>query len=106
MKMRVDQGSAFTSVRWTRRADAVGTIVQTSGVESHNSIGSGERYHATSRRIFYKTKHENSKMHRKIALRISVKAMNDTMGLNGLVPSYLVFGCVPRFPAVDSKLPE
>ncbi len=42
MKMRVDHGSAFTSVRWTRSADAVGTIVQTSGVESHNSIGSGE----------------------------------------------------------------
>ncbi len=28
------------------------------------------------------------------------------MGSNGLVPSYLVFGCVPRFPAVDSKLPD
>ncbi len=28
------------------------------------------------------------------------------MGPNGLVPSYLVFGCVPRFPAVDSKLPD
>ncbi len=37
-------------------------------------------------------------MDRKIALRISVKAMNDTMGPNGSLPSYLVLGCVPRFP--------
>ncbi len=32
MKMRMDQGSAFTSVRWTRRTDSSVTIVQTSGV--------------------------------------------------------------------------
>ncbi len=30
--------------------------------------------------------------------------MNDTIGSKGLVPSYVVFGCVPKFPAVDSKL--
>lgn len=44
-------------------------------------------------------------MDRKVVLRIAVNAMNDTMGPNGLVPSYLVFGCVPRFPAVDSEYP-
>ncbi len=52
-------GSAFTKVRWTRRADAVGTVAQTSGVESHNSLGPGERYHAPLRRIFNKIMHEN-----------------------------------------------
>ena len=104
--MRVDQGSAFTSVRWTRRADAVGTIAQTSVVESHNSIGFSERYYAPLCRVFNKIKHENPKMDRRIAFRIFVKAMNDTLGPNGYVPSFLVFGCVPRFPAVDSKPPE
>ncbi len=106
MKMRVDRRSVFIIVRWTRRADTVGTIVQTSGVESHNSIGSAERYHGPLRRTFNEIKHENQKLNRKIALRIAVKAMNDTLEPNGLVPSYLVFGCVPRFPAVDSKLPN
>ncbi len=85
MKRRVDQGSAFTNVRWTRRSDAIGSIVQTSGVELHNSLGSGEWYHAPLCRIFNKIKHANPKMDRKIALRISVKAMNATMGPNGLV---------------------
>ncbi len=51
-------------------------------------------------------KHANLKMDRRIEYRISVKAMKDTMGPNRLVPSYLAFGCVPRFSAVDSKLPD
>ncbi len=42
----------------------------------------------------------------KIALRVLVNAINDTMGLNWLVPPYHVFGFVPRFPAVDFKLTD
>ncbi len=50
MEMSEDQGSAFTSVKLTHRADIVGTVVQTSVVESHNSLGSGERHHASLQR--------------------------------------------------------
>lgn len=32
--------------------------------------------------------------------------MNDTIGENGLVPSYLVFGMLPRFPAIEADVPE
>ena len=52
MKMRVDQGSAFTSVRSTNRAKAVGTDVQESVAEAHNSLGSREKYHALLRQSF------------------------------------------------------
>ena len=45
-------------------------------------------------------------MYQNIALRISIKAMKDTMDPNELVPFYLMFGSVLRFPAVDSKLPD
>ncbi len=45
-------------------------------------------------------------MDRKVAIRIAVKAMNDTMGPNGLVSSYLVFECIPRFPAIESSFPD
>ena len=41
----------------------------------------------------------------KIELPISVKAMNDTMGPNGSVPS-VVFGRVPIFLAVNSILSD
>ena len=36
-------------------------------------------------------------------LRLSVKAINDTMGPNGLVPSLLVFGVLPSFPGPTSN---
>ncbi len=45
-------------------------------------------------------------MDRKIVLRVIVKSMNGDKGPNGLVPSCLVFGCGPRFPSVDYKLPD
>ena len=101
MNMRVDQGSGFISVRWTNRAKEVGTDVQESVVEAHNSLLSGERYHAPLKRIFLKIRKEHPKMDKNIKLKLSVKAMNDTLGPEGLFPSYLVFGCIPRFPSTE-----
>ncbi len=51
MKMRVNQKSTFSLLRWTNRAKASGTDVQESGIEAHNSLGSGEIYHAPLRKI-------------------------------------------------------
>ena len=103
MKVRVERGSSFTSVRFKRRADAVGMEFQESGVESHNSIRFGERYHSPLRRIHYKIIDEEPKIDRFAALQIAVKAMNDTMGPKGLVLSFLVFGCIPQFLFSDSQ---
>lgn len=72
-----------------------------SGVESHNSLGSGERYHGPLRRIFNKIKYDNSKMKRELVLSLTLKAINDTMGPEGLVPTLLVLGALPRFPPVQ-----
>jgi hypothetical protein len=41
-----------------------------------------------------------------MVLKCATKALNDTTGENGLVPSLLVFGIVPRFPILSSNLPE
>ncbi len=65
-----------------------------------------KKYHAPLRRIYNKIVHDEPRIDRTLALRLAQKAMNDTMGPNGLVPSLLVFGMVPRFPAVNSKLPH
>ncbi len=101
-KIRADQGSAFTSPKWQKLTEATGIILQMSGVESDNSIGIGERYHAPLRRIYNKIVHVERRVDRTVAR----KAMNDTMGPNVLVPYLLGFGMVPRFPAVNSKLPD
>jgi hypothetical protein len=41
-----------------------------------------------------------------LALRLAAKAMNDTMGPNGLVYSLPVFDMVPRFPIIDANVPD
>ncbi len=105
-KMKTDQGSVFTSPRWKQITDMTGIELQLSGVESHNSLGKGERYHAPLRRIFLKIKDHYPNLENELILKLAVKAMNDTMGPNGLVPSLLVFGVLPRFPAVSTNLPN
>ncbi|KAI0990806.1 hypothetical protein K3495_g17381 [Podosphaera aphanis] len=37
---------------------------------------------------------------------MAVKAVNDTAGYNGLVPTLLVFGAFPRITATDSPTPS
>lgn len=84
----------------------VGTELQLSGVESHHLLGLGERYHAPLRQVYLKIRHEHPEVDKITALRLSVKALNDTMGPEGLVPSLLVFGVLPRFPSVNTELPD
>ena len=105
-KMRVDQGSIFTSRRWKQLTDATGISLQLSGIESHNSIGAGERYHAPLRRIYDKVLFDFPNLDKHLGLKLAVKAMNDTMGPEGLVPSMLVFGVLPRFPVSTIDLPN
>lgn len=106
LKIRVDQRSAFTYVRWTRLCDNMGIKVQESEFEHQNALGSGERYHDPLRRIYKKVKHEHPAMENKLALRISLKAMNETMGAEGLVHSLLIFGTLPSFIVTTSNIAE
>lgn len=57
-KMRVDPEGIFRSKAWAQLAATQGILeVQLSGVEGHNALGLGERYHAPLRRIFLKICH-------------------------------------------------
>lgn len=71
--------------------------MQLSGVHSYSAIGIGERYHTPLRRIFLEVCEDVPDLDHHIALQLNVKAMNDTMGHEGLVPSLLVSGTLPRF---------
>ncbi len=77
-----------------------------SGIESHNALGVGERYHAFLRQVFRKVGAEHPTIRLEDALSLAVNAMNCTAGPNGLSPTPLVFGIVPQFPSGLSNLPE
>lgn len=105
-RIRTDQGSVFTSKYWDSITALHGIDLQLSGVESHNSIGIGERYHAPLRRIFRVIHSQYPKLDPELALRLAVKAANDTLGPEGHVPSKLVYGVDPAFPVVNAKHPK
>jgi hypothetical protein len=105
-RLRIDSGSAFTSLKWKTLTESRGITLSISEVEAHNSLGIGERYHGPLRRVYQKIEHESPHVGPALLLRIAVKAINDAMGTNGLVPSLLVFGVVPRFPPMSIDLPK
>jgi hypothetical protein len=93
-------------VKWKTLTESRGITHRISGVEAHNLLGIGERYHGPLRRVYVKIEHEFPHVGPALLLRIAVKTINDAMGTDGLVPSLLVFGAVPRFPPMSIDLPK
>ncbi len=106
--MFCDQGSVFTSDLWKSNTEENGVILKFSGVQHHHGISLCERYHVPLRNIFRKVEIQCPTMEPEAILKVSIKAMNDTLGPEGLVPSYLVFNIMPRYSPVglDGDLPN
>lgn len=104
--MHTDQGPQLISGQWRALLAANGIKHLESGVESHNSLGAGERYHAFMRQLFLRVRAAHPTVDREHALSLAVWTMNQTAGTHGLVPSLLVFGVLPRFPVAPSALPS
>ena len=101
-KILVDPGSQFGDLFIS--LGAISNVeVQRTGIESHNSLGLGERYHQPLCNTFRKLKIGYADQERKLLLSFAVKALNDTLGLDGLVPSALVFGEFPS-PLTTSEI--
>jgi Reverse transcriptase (RNA-dependent DNA polymerase) len=103
---RTDAGSVFILDHFQRLASSHGVEIQYIGVESHNSIAAGESLHSTLRRVYNRIISEHPSIGPELALQFSVKASNDTANADGLVPSLLVFGVLPRFPIAPADLPD
>ena len=64
-------------------------------VEAHNSISMVERYHRPLQRAYQIIAVKIPDINKNIALQMAFKAINNTAGPNGLVPTLLVFGAYP-----------
>src|ERR1700709_267343 len=77
-------------------------------VEAHWSVGLIERAHPILRRA-YDIIFEDlqaSRAQRDLVLQMAVKAVNDTAGPEGLVPTLLVYGTYPRMADSDPPAPS
>lgn len=98
-----DQESGLDSELFSDNSAEVVMKLQFSGVESHNSIGVGGKYHDPLRRVFKNFIDDVPLMEKETALRLTLKWCNDKHGPNGLVPTLLVFGTMPTLPIPNSK---
>lgn len=69
-----------------------------SGIETHNLIRQGDRYHWPIRRILNIMSETQTELAGEIWSFISTKAINDTMGPNERLHPQLVFGVLPSLP--------
>lgn len=61
-----------------------------------------ERYHAVIRRLFNRVKLDHASITDVQALDIALKALNDTMGVVGLSPTFFVYDLHPKLPLTDA----
>lgn len=104
--IHADYGPQFRSDNWKALLKMCNIEVKTSGVESHNALGVGERYHEYLRQVYRKVRASHKNLSIEFALSAAVRAMNCTAGKNGLSPCLLVFGISPRIPGGTNEQPE
>jgi hypothetical protein len=101
MPMLTDQCIVFLSRDRKASCAALGIRLRHTGTELHNSLGTGERFHAPLRRIYNKVSLDHPLVPPDVRFAMSVRAMNTTQGPEGLVPIMLLFGKTPVIPHVD-----
>lgn len=94
----VDQELQFQNDWWKNLLQTAWIKLHPSGVKSQNALGVGERYREFLTRTYSKIKTGNPTLFSNQARPLAVKALKDTAGPNGHVPTILVIGLMPRLP--------
>lgn len=100
-------GSNFDSKEFCQYATSMAIATKSVPVEAHWLIGMVERYHAVLQRA-YKVIADDLQgcgLSKEIILQMAVKAINNIIGPNDLVPTFLVFEAYSRMSEFDSPIP-
>ena len=105
-----DAGSNFVSKEFKQYANSLAITTKAVPVEAHWSIGVVERYHPILKRAYAVIvadipEIDKNNYGKELALQMAVKAVNDTAGPDGLVPTLLVFGAYPKMSQLDPPAP-
>jgi hypothetical protein len=93
--IRVDQGKNLMAELFVSSAIAEGIEVLEAPTECLTTMSHVERYHAPLRAAYQKIRSDFG-FEPEEALELAVKCVNDTVGPDGLTPTLLVFGSIPR----------
>ena len=64
-------------------------------IKAYNSIRKVERYYTLLRRVYKIISSELENASEELTLQIAIKAINNSTGLDRLIPTLLVFGAYP-----------
>ncbi|KAL0929476.1 uncharacterized protein CTRU02_204398 [Colletotrichum truncatum] len=102
-----DPGTNFASTEFRKHAEIMGITCDEMPVEAHWAVGKVERAHAPLRRAYDILHTELShNTDDETILQMAIKALNDTAGPYGIVPTLLVFGTYPRINKDSPPSPE
>ena len=76
------------------------------GTESHKSLGQSEAYYSMLRRTYKKFHLAHPNLPKELSLSMAVKDMNEVAGPNGLLPSLMLFGAIPKIPHIPHDNPN
>jgi len=88
-------GQSFKG-RFTEKATTNSSLVQIMLVEAHNSVSKVERYYTPVCCVYELFLKSFPKISKEERLALLVKCVNNTVGLDGLVPTLLVFSTYLR----------
>ena len=101
----MDIGKNFASREFNQYAATMGTRLKIVPVKAYYSIGIVERYYAPIRRVYSIITSEIRDLEPDMALQIAFKAINNTAGPDGLVPTLLVYGAYPQITEHNAPSP-
>ncbi|KAI0996878.1 hypothetical protein K3495_g11307 [Podosphaera aphanis] len=91
-----DAGTNLKAAEFVDNAWLLSIKVEEVPIEAHHSIGKVEKYHGPVKRAYEILAIELPNVAVENVLQMTVKAVNDIAGPDGLVPTLLVFGAYPR----------
>ena len=92
-----DAGKGFVAGEFQASADMLHIATKPIPVESPQSMSAVERYHGPLRRAYNIVSAESPNgTDSALLLQAAVKAVNDSVGPDGLIPTLLVYGAIPR----------
>lgn len=95
--LHVDQGTNFVAKEFKECAEAEGIKILEAPIESPSTMSHVERYHVPLRSAYNKIRESLDRSESNAdCLQLAVKATIDTIGPEGLCPTLLVFGTLPR----------
>jgi len=105
-QLHADQRKSLQSQEWKEMMRDAGIRPLDSGIESHNSLGAGERCHMMLLQSFRVIRMDHPGIPVDLALALAVWAMNQTAVPAGVSPHSLVLGVNPRIPVRPADLPD